>query len=138
MFSDRTLVNRRNVVTDVSKRFDANKKFFILEVHARIVAAFLVILGIKYMEEQPSDKILPQNISSKSVKERREFFHRLCSRVVDEYVVNADKNEDLMRKQAYSDWLKAVNPKTEDGCFACREVGCSKAFTFDGKARLDH
>ena len=76
MFSDRTLVNRRNVVTDVSKRFDANKKFFILEVHARIVAAFLVILGIKYMEEQPSEKILPQNISSKSVKERREFFHR--------------------------------------------------------------
>ena len=43
-----------------------------------------------------------------------------------------------MRKQAYSDWLKAVNPKTEDGRFACREVGCSKAFTFDGKARLDH
>ena len=138
MFSDRTLVNRRNVVTDVSKRFDANKKFFILEVHARIVAAFLVILGIKDMEEQPSEKILPQNISSKSVKERKEFFHRLCSRVVDEYVVNADKNGDLMRKQAYSDWLKAVNPKTEDGRFACREVGCSKAFTFDGKARLDH
>ncbi|XP_065055033.1 uncharacterized protein LOC135683648 [Rhopilema esculentum] len=70
IFSDRTLINRRNVVTDVSKRFDANKKFFLLEVHARIVAALLVILGIKDIEEQISEGILPKYICSKSKKER--------------------------------------------------------------------
>ena len=91
------------------KWFDANKKFLIFEVHARIVAAFLVILGIKDAEEQPSDEILPQHICSKSIKEKRGFFHRLCSMVIDQYVLNADRNGILLQIDAILNFYDAIS-----------------------------
>ena len=41
LHSDRVLINRRNVRTDVSKKVDACKQFFELEVKSRIIAATL-------------------------------------------------------------------------------------------------
>ena len=44
LYADRNLINRRNVVEEVKKNFDACKQFFNLEIEARVVAAALKIL----------------------------------------------------------------------------------------------
>ena len=46
LYSDRNLINRRNVKSDVSSAVNACRAFFQLEVEARVVAGCLLVLGI--------------------------------------------------------------------------------------------
>ena len=52
MFADRNLVNRRNVVTDVSENIDSCKQFFLLEIQAKVVACVVDVLGISAIDDQ--------------------------------------------------------------------------------------
>ena len=87
MFVDKVLINRRNVNTDVSKKVDECKKFFQLEVNARIVAGFMQILGIESLDEEPSASVLPDEIKSGTAKARRKFLNELTGKVVDRFVI---------------------------------------------------
>ena len=58
LHSDRILINRPNVATEVTKRYDACKKFFLLEVEARVVAATLTTLGLDSIDQSPTNDVL--------------------------------------------------------------------------------
>ena len=66
MFADRALINRRNVSTDVRKKYNACKQFFLLEVEARILAAAMQVLKIKSFRDIPTFDILPADLSRES------------------------------------------------------------------------
>ncbi len=89
MFTDRTLINRRNVSADVKKKFNACKQFFFLEVEARILAAAMQVLRIKSLGETPALEILPADMCRESSKhEKRSYLDSIASQVVDEFVIN--------------------------------------------------
>ena len=44
MYSDKNLINRRNVKSDVASAVNACRKFFEIEIEARVVAAGLCVL----------------------------------------------------------------------------------------------
>lgn len=55
MYSDHTLINRRNVKGDVSAVANACRRFFQIEIEARVVAATFKVLGYeKYGIERNS------------------------------------------------------------------------------------
>eukprot|EP00794_Sanderia_malayensis_P020985 gene20985-23038_t len=137
LYTDRVLVNRRNVVTDVSKRFDANKQFFLTSVNARIIAAFLDHLGMKDMDDEIPENLIKE-VESLSKHEKRKFFHALCTDVVSKFLLQPERDAGIFEKQSYEDWLQNVNPKTADGRFMCRFKGCEQTFQCNGKRRLEH
>ena len=54
MYSDRTLINRRNVVNDPKNAYAANRDFLILEVKARVIAAAMEVDLNQTLEHQPN------------------------------------------------------------------------------------
>lgn len=52
LFSDRNLINRRNVKQDVTAAANACRRFFILAVEARIIAAALHILEMNSIDDK--------------------------------------------------------------------------------------
>ena len=70
LYSDQNLINRRNVTKDVSKNVSACKKFFILTLEARVVAAAMSELGIIDIDEIPSPDTLPENINTFSKQQK--------------------------------------------------------------------
>jgi hypothetical protein len=70
LYSDRNLINRRTVRADVSKDVSACKKFFLLELEARIVAATMVLLEMEDIDDTPSLSKLNVNIESAQIREK--------------------------------------------------------------------
>ena len=52
MFSDRTLINRRNVKGNVSAAANACCRFFQLEIEARVIAAAMKVLGMNSIDDK--------------------------------------------------------------------------------------
>ena len=74
LHSDCILINRRNVRTDVSKKVDACKQFFELEVKSRVIAVTLTALGMKSLTDVPSSTLLPESLINASDQVKRIFF----------------------------------------------------------------
>ena len=53
MYSDKNLINRRNVKSDVTSAVNACRKFFEIEIEARVVAAGLCVLELDDMDGDP-------------------------------------------------------------------------------------
>ena len=138
MLAEKVLINRRNINTDVSKKVDGCKKFLLLEVHCRIVAAFMKMLFLESLDDEPTSSVPPASIVNASDKEKKKFLDELCGKVVDHFVVRDGRNDKLIRRQRYQDWLRSNNPMTEDGRFMCRFRGCGKTWCHNGKQRLEH
>lgn len=60
MYSDKNLINRRNVKADVHQAYTQCKEFFILEFETRVVAAFQV-LGMSSLNGTPVNIKIPQS-----------------------------------------------------------------------------
>ena len=73
MYADKVLINRRNINTDVSRKVDGCKKFFVLEVDARITAAFCKVLDIKNTDDEPAENRMLVKLPSMSIREKREY-----------------------------------------------------------------
>ena len=138
MFSDKTLINRRNVNTDVSAKVDGCKKFFQLGIHARVIAAFCEVLGINSPDEIPSDNPMINKLTTATQKEKQEYLKKISSEVVDKFIAREGIHESVIKRQTYEDWLLSNNPTDSEGHFLCRSKGCPKTFKFDGKRRIEH
>ncbi len=138
MFADKVIINRRNVNTDVSRKVDGCKKFFLLEVHARIIAAFCEILNVSSLDDCTSDNSLLQNIEKATKREKQEILKRISEKVVDTFIVRDERNSKIIEQQAHEDWLVASNKRNEDGEYLCRYADCTQTFKLDGKRRIDH
>ncbi|XP_028413964.1 uncharacterized protein LOC114536823 [Dendronephthya gigantea] len=138
LYSDRNLINRRNVRTDVSKDVSACKKFFLLELDARIVAATMNELGIEDIDATPSTDKLKMDIENASIREKRECLNVLAGKVVNKYILRDDKVQAILDKtRVATEASKKV--ETSDGeRYMCRFPGCTKSFRYDGKRRRNH
>lgn len=140
LFSDRNLVDRRNVKADVDKAANPCRKFLEMEVHARIISACLQTLGLNSMHETPASNILPNGLQDAMPKAKREFLHKIASQVVDKYILQKENVQCLLKKVLTQDeiqqyWLKDMTP---DGRFKCRYPSCPQTFTFDAASRRIH
>ena len=137
MFADRNLVNRRNVVTEVKKKFKACQDFFLMEVEARVVAATLTILGINSLDDQPAEECaLPSSLQDSSVKSKRHFVKELSLKVVDKFILNQENMDRIVREKEKEKVIDTgILP---NGKIPCRYPGCKKEFALDGKRRENH
>ena len=118
MFCEKSLINRRNVCRDVSQKVEACKQFFTLEIEARILAAILAVLGMASLNDQPDEKILPAIIKRVSLAEKKIALEKICSEVINKFVLHQKTLDELKKRQEYEDWLTICNPMTPH--FKCR------------------
>eukprot|EP00794_Sanderia_malayensis_P012570 gene12570-13857_t len=137
MFSDKVLVNRRDINTDVSRRYSGCKKFFLLEVQARVIAGFCEVLGIASPDEVPSEQLLTR-IKVMTAREKDEYLNRISAAVVDKFIIRNVRNDRMVESQEYEDWLVNTNVKNSSGQFLCRFKSCTQTFKYDKSKRLEH
>ncbi len=130
------------VSRDVAKNVSACKKFFLLELEARVVAATMNELGIKEIDDTPKNEKLPENIGSLSNQQKIDDLNTLAAKVVDKYILREDKVQaiyDEMKRG--SNEVKKIPMPGGQGVvdrYVCRFDGCLKSFRYDGKRRRDH
>ena len=76
MFSDRTLINRRNITQDPHSNYRADRDFFLLILKSRVIAAAMKVLGLEGRESQPTIFHIPDDISSYSKLQTLEILHK--------------------------------------------------------------
>ena len=133
------MVNRRNVKGDVSAAANACRRFFQTEVETRVIAATLKVLGMNSLDaKNPTQNVLVTENATKQAK--KACLRKIASIVVDDYVVDRERNENIMRS------VQVIEPEQHareqqvnaQGRYPCRSPGCSKTFAHDGKLRRDH
>ena len=88
MYSDKNLVNRRNLKKDVTTAANACRRFFILEVEARIVAATLHVLGMKKIDDLEPTISTCKLSSNATVEDKKIYLNKASALVVDQFVVD--------------------------------------------------
>ena len=126
LFSDKLLVTRRNLSTEVKKKYSACKHFFFMGIEARIVVAAMSILGLRTLRGTPSTTKLPPNLETTC--DKKCFLENLSNQVVDTFIMNEQALKSIALQQKYNDWLNECNPKTSDGRYKCRFSTCDKTF----------
>ena len=138
LFCDRNVINRRNISKDVSKNVSATKKFVLIEIDARIVAACMNELGISNIDGQPSSHVIPENLKTASRDEKRKFLMSLAERVVDHYILGSEKVSSLLQKVHMAEDEEEKKSKDLNARFQCRFPGCDKTYKYDGKRKRQH
>lgn len=135
MYSDRNLVNRRNVKGDVSKAANASRRFFQLEVEARVVAAAMKVLGMMSLDASPSTNVFPFEDNATD-SNKKSYLNKIASLVVDTFVVDKERNRSM--EEAVTTAQQQQEKPNANGRFPCRFAGCPKTFAHAGKLRRDH
>ena len=137
LYSDRNLINRRNVKGDVDSVVNVARRFFLTEVEARVVAAAMTELEMDEFDSSPENDPTAKMWSR---KEQKEYLDRLSSNIVDKYIVDKEKREKITAalEQLEERQLQRLKDKTENGRYKCRFPGCKKTFSNDGKWRMMH
>ena len=106
LFSDKNLINRRNVGSDVSHRYEACKKFLDMEVDARIVAAACNLLGLTSVDDDASTDVLQHLTNIKNLEKalQKDYIMDLSAKIVDNLV---------MKKEKMKSWIDAVRNEDE-------------------------
>ena len=123
LFADRNAINKRNVKADAHHAYAPNKQMFVLAVKARIVAAAMLILGLKDVDGNPTEYHYPNNASKTDKTSKRIYLRNLASQVVRLFIVD-EKAYNSIINQALQD---ADNQRarqeemTPDGRFPCRQ-----------------
>ena len=114
LYSDRNLVNRRNVKADVDSAVNAARHFFMMEVEARIVAAAMTELGMKEFDSTPENGPSPENWDT---KEKKDYLYKLSAKIVDKYIVDKEKHEKITAAVAQLEekQLQRLKDKTANG-----------------------
>lgn len=138
MYSDRTLINRRNVKSDVSSAVNPCRQFFVLEVKARVIAAALKVLGMDSHEGTATEYTYSDESSSKS--DKKKYLQFLATKIVDEFIIDESKNERILKCLDKLDLSENSRDLMLDDKrrVKCRYQGCSKTFATYGKRMKDH
>lgn len=141
MYSDRSLINRRNVTNDPHSNYRPDRDFFLLIVQSRIIAGAMKVLGLDSKESQPVLFKIPDDIASKTNAQKLVILHTAAGMVVDKYVFAESNLDQLINNVITEQEIQDVQDNqqlTPDGRFPCRFPGCSKSFVYDGKSRRNH
>jgi len=140
LYSDRTLINRRNVKGDPSSAYRADRDFFMLVVKSRVIAAARAVLGFNDRASQPMNFALP-DLENTTKLQKLEYLHEAAALIVDSCVFDYDALnkavDDVITTQGRQDVLDQQQ-LTADGRFPCRFPGCKRSFKYDGKSRRSH
>ena len=124
--------------TDVSKNVNATKKFVMLEVDARIVAACMTELKLTEIDGHPSSDVLPTKLLSAPRKEKQQFLKLLATRVVNKYILDEEKVAALLDKVQMAEKQEKKMNASEGVRFQCKFEGCGKTYRYDGKRKREH
>ena len=124
---------------DVSAAANACRRFFQTEVETRVIAATLKVLGMNSMDaKNPTQNVLVTENATKQAK--KACLRKIASIVVDDYVVDRERNEKIMRSVQVIEHEQHAREQqvNAQGRYPCRSPCCSKTFSHDGKLRRDH
>ena len=140
LYSDRNLINRRNVRENVDAAVNPCRKFFELEIKARLIASAVHELGMNNLSDSPTGEFCQPNLPEASDIEKKEYLHKVASRVVDSYVIRRENVESIFNSLLAAEEDEASNRRnqTDDGRFICNFPGCGKTFKVNGKRLRDH
>ena len=138
MGSDKVLINRRNVVIKVKKRYAACRKFLEVELESRVLAGTLTGLCIESLDDQPDESVLPCSLKNASKQEKKKFLYNLAGKVVDDFVLKKEAVAQAIQAKVDLEEENSKLVKTADGKFKCQEPTCTKTFQFNGKRKSEH
>lgn len=133
-------MNRRNVTAQVDSAVNPCRKFFVLEVQGRLIAAALEILGMGTLNDKPATNKFPEGLIHESKAKQKLYLRKIASMVVGKNVIQNKQMESFLAKVLSIEGYQAeiAREQREDGRFVCRFPGCDKSFTFNGKRMRDH
>lgn len=103
---------------------------FVLAIKARILAAAMLVLGLKDIDGNPTQYHYPYNASKTNTTSKHKCLRNLASQVF--YLFNIDEkayNSIIDQALQYADNQRARQAEmTPDGRFPCRHSGCDKSF----------
>ena len=139
MYSDRNLVNRRNVMGNVTAAANPCRRFFQIEEESRLVAAALHVLGMNNVNEKTSVQNIAPGLNATG-QERKCYLRRVASAVVDQFVVDQDRNKDMRHSAQFikHEQEASTTGVNSEGSYFCRFPGCQKTFAHNGKVRREH
>ena len=131
LYSDRTLINRRNVRADPKSAYRADRDFLLLVLKSRIIASAMTVLGFENKLGQPNNFPLPKDLHDQSKLSKQQYLHKAAGQIVDKLVFTHSSIE-----KAISDCISIEYNR--DKRFPCRFAGCLQTFKYDGKSRRTH
>ena len=142
MFSDRTLINRRNVTGDTHSSYRVNRDFLSIVFESRVIAAAMEVLGFENQSSMPTKHQLPSNLQLLQKSQKLKCLDELAAKVVDQFVFlensAVDDIVDSVLTQQEKDNVLQQQKLTPEGRFPCRFQGCEKSFKYNGKSRQSH
>jgi DNA-binding TFAR19-related protein (PDSD5 family) len=143
MYSDRNLINRRNVKADVHEAYTQGRDFFMLEFEARVVAAALKILGMPSIDSAPVTIKIPHSVEASQGYSilGAIYLFKVAKAIMDTFVCANSKASEIIKSVLNEEETQQINAQqqvTADGRYKCRSPGCSSTFKHDGKRRLSH
>lgn len=132
LFSDRNLINRRNVKADAHHAYAPNKQMFLLAVKARIVASAMKVMGLEELDGSPKRYTYPKDASRFDKTIKHVHLRNLASQIVDRFIVD-DQSYNAIINHALEDNERQELRRAEmtaDGRFLCRHDGCNKTFRY--------
>ena len=90
------LIDRKNVVSEVKKRYSACRSFLEIELESRIIAAALEILKITKIDEIPAEEDLPFNLENEKKERKKLFIQKLASKIVDKFILKVEDLESFL------------------------------------------
>ena len=96
LFADRNVINRRNVVADVTSAWAPCKAFMLLEIKARVIATAMNILEMSTMDDKPKTFIITEGLQDASDLIKRLYLQEISIKIIDTFVVDEHLITDLM------------------------------------------
>ena len=96
MFSDRNLINRRNVAGDVTSSCRPDRDFLEIVFQSRVIAAAKKVLGFENKTGKPTKFNLPSRIDLLKKSEKLNCLHELAGKVVDEFFFDQSSSVDAI------------------------------------------
>ena len=125
---------------DVDAAVNPCRKFFELEVKARIMAAAMQVVGMENVNDKPTGEFLQPDLPNAVNKEKKEYLRKIASQVIDNFVIRREKVEAILNSLLTAEEEEASNTReqTDSGRFICQFPGCGKTFAHNGKRMRDH
>ncbi|XP_074619605.1 uncharacterized protein LOC141878531 [Acropora palmata] len=134
LYSDRTLIDRRNVKAEPQSAYHADRDFLVLVIQARVIAAAMTELSFTDKSSQPVKCPLHEDLQRQRKVAKLQYLHKVSSLIVDKVVFDDNSVngllEQILRAQETQDALD-LQPRTADG-------RCPFSFKFDGVSRRRH
>lgn len=107
---------------------------------ARLIAAAMQLVGVKNVDDKPSDEVLLSHLPNAGNAEKKAYLRKLATEVVDNFVLRREEIETALDNllNAMDEEARIRRGQDESGHFICKFPGCDKTFAHNGKRLRDH